>query len=100
MADTMTEERLTGDAAPGVAGRSSMWSRPIFRIARFDVYDVVTTALIAALVIVALCTFKDYAISNDEEVQHRYGELIIAYYTSGFADQRLFSFQNLSLIHI
>ena len=97
MADTMTEERLTGDGAPGIAGRSSTWSQPIFRTARLDPYDVATTALIAALVVVALCTFKDYAISNDEEVQHRYGELIIAYYTSGFADQRLFSFQNLYL---
>ena len=30
-------------------------------------------------------------------MQHHYGELIIAYYTSGFRDQSLFSFQNLYL---
>ncbi len=39
----------------------------------------------------------DYAISNDEGVQHHYGELIIAYYRSGFADQSVFHFENLYL---
>ena len=97
MADTMTEEGPTGHAVPGIAGGSSRWSRPLSRIARLGAHDVVTIALIAALAVLALCTFKDYAISNDEEVQHRYGELIIAYYGSGFADQRLFNFQNLYL---
>ena len=58
---------------------------------------VATIVLVAALVVIALCTFKDYAISNDEAVQHHYGELIIAYYTSGFRDQSLFSFLNLYL---
>jgi hypothetical protein len=53
--------------------------------------------LIAALIVIALCTFRDYAISNDEGVQHHYGELIIAYYRSGLADQSVFSFQNLYL---
>ena len=42
-------------------------------------------------------TFRDYAISNDEGVQHHYGELIIAYYRSGFADLDLFTYQNLYL---
>ena len=53
--------------------------------------------MLAALVVIALATFKDYAISNDEGVQHHYGELIIAYYKSGFTDQSLFNFQNLYL---
>jgi hypothetical protein len=48
-------------------------------------------------VVIALGTFKDYAISNDEAVQHHYGELITAYYTSGFRDQSVFSFDNLYL---
>ena len=42
-------------------------------------------------------TFKDYAISNDEEVQQRYGEMIVAYYATGFADQALFHFRDLYL---
>src|ERR1035438_6731031 len=73
------------------------WSGQIRRLARTNVYDIATLVLIAALIVVAFCTFKDYAISNDEGVQHHYGELIIAYYTSGFADQGLFKFQNLYL---
>jgi hypothetical protein len=66
-------------------------------IARFDPHDIATALLLAALVVVVLLTYRDYAISNDEGVQHHYGELIIAYYTSGFRDQSLFSFQNLYL---
>jgi Dolichyl-phosphate-mannose-protein mannosyltransferase len=42
-------------------------------------------------------TFKQYAISNDEGLQQHYGELIIAYYASGFADRSVFGFDNLYL---
>jgi hypothetical protein len=93
----MTEVRLTGERAPDIADKPLTWSQSIRWIARFNACDVATVALIAALVVMALCTFKDYAISNDEGVQYRYGELIIAYYTSGFADQSVFNFQNLYL---
>jgi hypothetical protein len=67
------------------------------RRAEIDFFDLFSFALFAALLIIALATFRDYAISNDEEVQHRYGQLIIAYYASGFADRSLFAFQNLYL---
>ena len=53
--------------------------------------------LLAALVIGVALVFRDYAISNDEEVQHRYGEMILAYYSSGFTDTSLFDFRNLYL---
>jgi hypothetical protein len=46
-------------------------------------YDLATIGLMAALIVIALLTFRDYAISNDEGVQHRYGELILSYYASG-----------------
>jgi dolichyl-phosphate-mannose-protein mannosyltransferase len=72
---------------------ASWASRPT----RINCFDLASAALIAALVILTFLTFNDYAISNDEEVQHRYGELIIAYYRSGFADQTLFHFKNLYL---
>lgn len=62
-----------------------------------NLYDAATTALIGALIILVFATFDDYAISNDEEVQHRYGELIIRYYRSGFTDESLFGFDNLYL---
>jgi hypothetical protein len=64
---------------------------------RVDPFDLASFILICALVGLVLLTVRDYAISNDEEVQHRYGELILAYYTSGFADRTLFNFSNLYL---
>jgi Dolichyl-phosphate-mannose-protein mannosyltransferase len=105
MTDTVTEAKLGGERIPGIAEQASpfrspwtsRWNKTIRWIARNDACDIATLVLIAALVAVALFTFKDYAISNDEGIQHRYGELIIAYYTSGFADQSVFNFQNLYL---
>jgi hypothetical protein len=44
-----------------------------------------------------LLTFQHYAISNDEEIQQKYGELIIAYYASGLTDRALFELSNLYL---
>ena len=93
----MTEVRLTAEDASGIADKSLSWRTSISWIARFNAYDVATVVLIAALTVIALCTSKDYAISNDEGVQHHYGELIITYYTSGFADRSVFTFQNLYL---
>jgi hypothetical protein len=60
-------------------------------------YDAAAILLLLGLAAIALLTFEHYAISNDEEVQHRYGELILSYYTSGFADQSAFHFKNLYL---
>jgi hypothetical protein len=56
-----------------------------------------TAVLFGVLVILVAFTFRDYAISNDEEVQQQYGQLIVAYYASGFADQSVFHFKNLYL---
>ena len=66
-------------------------------LARVEFHDIAVLVLLAALIVVALLTYKDYAISNDEGVQHHYAELIIAWYRSGFADRSVFSFQNLYL---
>ncbi|THD71939.1 MAG: hypothetical protein E7813_04600 [Bradyrhizobium sp.] len=94
----MTEARLGGEPIPGIARNAPPWGKTITGwIARTDACDIATLVLIAALVVIALCTFKDYAISNDEGVQHHYGELIIAYYASGFRDLDVFNFQNLYL---
>jgi hypothetical protein len=65
--------------------------------ARRSLCDAGTVILLGALTAIVIFTVRDYAISNDEAVQHDYGELILAYYSSGFADQALFSFQNLYL---
>ncbi len=60
-------------------------------------FDALTLALLAAIAAFALGTYGDFAISNDEEVQQRYGEMIVAYYQSGFADRSAFEFRNLYL---
>ncbi|HZP75342.1 MAG TPA: glycosyltransferase family 39 protein [Pseudolabrys sp.] len=73
---------------------TSVWRA---RLAALDRYDVASALLLLALVVIALATLGDYAISNDEEVQQRYGELILAYYRSGFTDQTVFNFKNLYL---
>jgi Dolichyl-phosphate-mannose-protein mannosyltransferase len=62
-----------------------------------DVFDLAAALLLAALLVLVLSTFREYAVSNDEGLQHHYGELIIAYYKSGFADRSVFDFQNLYL---
>jgi hypothetical protein len=116
MTDTVVEAKLAEERVPGSTGKASHRSRSVLTsswgrtpspiwswirtrsgIARLDAYDCATIILVAGLVVIALCTFRDYAISNDEGVQHHYGELIIAYYTSGFRDHSVFSFQNLYL---
>lgn len=54
-------------------------------------------ALFGALAIFILLTFKQYGISNDENVQHVYGQLLLKFYGSGFTDQSAFSYKNLYL---
>ena len=67
------------------------------RFAQADICDLLALAAFAVLAVLVLLTFDDYAISNDETVQHRYAELVIAYYASGFTDVRVFNFENLYL---
>jgi hypothetical protein len=93
----MTELMPANGLICDVAKQASPLRNAMRWTARFEAHDIATVMLLAALVAVALLTYKDYAISNDEGVQHHYGELIIAYYRSGFTDKSLFSFQNLYL---
>src|SRR5450755_4302639 len=93
----MTEVKLAGAYIPGIVKRASTSRGAMTWMARFESSDIATVVLLAALVVIALTTYKDYSISNDEGVQHHYGALIIAYYKSGFRNQSLFGFQNLYL---
>jgi hypothetical protein len=87
-----TEERNPGSTVNTLPSNTVLrWGERPF------VYDIATAILIAALVAVALWTFKDYAISNDEPVQHHYGELILRYYDSWLQDRSVFNFDNLYL---
>jgi hypothetical protein len=93
----MTEVKLARPYISGIVKRASTSRSAMTWMARFESCDIATVVLLAALVVIALTTYKDYSISNDEGVQHHYGELIITYYTSDFKNQSLFSFQNLYL---
>ncbi len=44
-----------------------------------------------------LLTFDQHGISNDEEVQHVYGRLLLDFYGTGFADRQVFEYKNLYL---
>ena len=46
-------------------------------------FDIASLLLLVALAVIAIFTYHDYAISNDEGVQQRYGGLILDYYASG-----------------
>jgi hypothetical protein len=72
MTDTVVEAKLAEERIAGSAERASLRSRSAW-ITRFDAYDFATIVLVTGLVVIALCTFKDYAISNDEGVQHHCG---------------------------
>ena len=67
------------------------------RIAAASPYDTATAALLAGLICLVLLTYCAYAVSNDEPVQQRYGELIINYFRSGFSDTSVFHYVNLYL---
>ncbi|HEX5509362.1 MAG TPA: glycosyltransferase family 39 protein [Pseudolabrys sp.] len=75
----------------------AVFNRLRIRRESFERYDPVVAVLFIVLAALVLTTFHSYAISNDEEVQQHYGELIIAYYRSGFTDQDVFHYINLYL---
>ena len=50
-----------------------------------------------ALVIWVALTFRQHGISNDEYVQHTYGQMLLDWYQSGFKDQDAFHYRNLYL---
>lgn len=57
------------------------------RLAEFGVLGLGLLAVLA--------TFRDYGLTWDERFQSRYGELVLAYFRSGFTDTRCNSFEDL-----
>ena len=93
-------ETITG----GYRGRDRGPPRNIFeripvaqRLGRTNPFDLATWLLLIALIAIALWTYHDYAVSNDEGLQHHYGELILQYYRSGLTDHAVFNFRDLYL---
>ena len=56
-----------------------------------------TGALFVLLVLFCLLTYRQHGISNDEEVQHIYGRLLLDFYGSFGADKSAFQYKNLYL---
>ena len=75
-------------AGRGVPGPGAMAPQWPYRLA---------LVLLAACALFVLLTFAQHGISNDEEVQHVYGRLLVDFYTSGFADRAAFEYKNLYL---
>lgn len=59
--------------------------------------DGVAVLMLAVVAGVAAATFRDYGLGWDDFTHSEYGDLLLAFYTSGFADRRAFSFVNLYL---
>ncbi|HSH72889.1 MAG TPA: hypothetical protein VK974_07515 [Methylophilaceae bacterium] len=62
-----------------------------------DLFRKASVSLFVLLAIFIALTFRQHGISNDEEVQHIYGRLLLQFYSSGFADQSAFQYKNLYL---
>ena len=60
-------------------------------------FDLAAILLLLGLIVIVAICYGDYAISNDEGVQQRYGELIIRYYASGMTDRSFYDLDNLYL---
>ena len=85
-----------GAGRVGVRGKTSV-SRLLRCDLRCDPWDIAAGLGLLALLVLVAVTFRDYGISNDEEVQHVYGAKLIDWYRSGFADGSAFTYKNLYL---
>jgi hypothetical protein len=57
--------------------------------------DRLAIVVLAAVAAVAAWTFRDYGLGWDDYTHAQHGELLLAFYGSGFRDTRAFSFVNL-----
>jgi hypothetical protein len=94
MTETTVDDR-DGDRGP--SGDIFKQAPIAWLLRRANPFDLATSLLLTALVAIALLTFHDYAVSNDEGLQHHYGELILQYYRSGLTDRAVFDFRDLYL---
>ena len=75
--------RIASGVAQPVAAPAE---RPIW-LERINGWRLASVVLLLVLLVLALTTFRDYGVSWDDKVQKEYGEHILAYYDSGFADR-------------
>jgi hypothetical protein len=82
-------------------GRAAALAPPIAALSSQDrvrtsrIFDRLAIAVLAALGIVALLTFRDYGLSWDDYAHSEYGDLLLQFYASGLRDRRALSWVNL-----
>ncbi len=59
--------------------------------------DRLAIATLALVALIAALTFRDYGLGWDDYTHSQYGDLLLAFYTSGFKDRRALEFVNLYL---
>ena len=64
---------------------------------RFAVPDRLALAILALVALIAAATFRDYGLGWDDFTHAQYGNLLLAFYGSGFQDRRALEFVNLYL---
>src|SRR5215475_15668374 len=57
--------------------------------------DALAVATLLTVGLIAAWTFRDYGLGWDDYTHAEYGELLLSFYGSGFADKRALSFVNL-----
>ena len=62
-----------------------------------NIYDRLALGTLALVAVIAALTFRDYGLGWDDYTHSQYGELLLAFYASGFKDTRALSFVNLYL---
>src|SRR6266852_141174 len=62
---------------------------------RTRIPDRIAVAVLLVAAVAAALTFRDYGLGWDDYAHAEYGDLLVAFYASGFSDQRALSFVNL-----
>jgi hypothetical protein len=88
---------VTTTVQPGAAGGVEGSGAAAGRSRRRHPATVVAFALLGFAALYVLFSFDVHGISNDEEVQHVYGRLLVDFYASGFSDRSAFGYKNLYL---
>src|SRR5215468_2087720 len=57
--------------------------------------DRIAVVVLAIVAVIAALTFRDYGLGWDDFTHAQYGDLLLSFYGSGFADKRALSFVNL-----
>jgi len=57
--------------------------------------DRLALFVLGVIAVIAAATFRDYGLGWDDYTHSEYGDLLLAFYGSGFSDQRALSFVNL-----